>query len=110
MNPFDLWEIRFEEELNQAQAARKAGNEGKARVCARRAAGIVIGEFLNRKGIPSPGPGAYDRLRYLVSLDIVEEEVKEIAGHFLLRIKEDRSLPIQVDLIAEVHWLVEKLL
>ena len=109
MNLRDSWEIRFEEELQQAQAARRAGNEGKARVCARRAAGIAIGEYLTRMGHPSPGSSAYNRLRSLVSVDNIEDEIKETASHFLLRINEDRDLPIQVDLIAEARWLAEKL-
>ncbi len=31
----------------------QTGNEGMARVCARRAAGIIIGEYLNRWVIPT---------------------------------------------------------
>ncbi len=110
MNNAASWRLRFEEELSQALIARQAGNEGRARVCARRAAGIAIGEFLRRKAIPSPGPSAYDRLRYLVSQGFVDAKVKEIAGHFLLHIKEDRSLPVQADLIEEASWLAEQLL
>ena len=44
---YNNWEARFQSELHQAEMARALGNEGKARVCARRAAGIA-GHFLER--------------------------------------------------------------
>ena len=36
-----------------------------ARVCARRAAGIIIGEYLVRRGYPSKSDSAYVRLSVL---------------------------------------------
>jgi hypothetical protein len=106
------WQVDFERELAQAQASRQAGNEGMARVCARRAAGIVVGEYLRRRESPSasPGPSAYDRLRYLASLPEISLQVREVAQYFLLRITTDRALPLEVDLIAEAAWLKEALL
>ena len=104
------WEIEFEKELAQAQAARMVGNEGRARVCARRAAGIVAGEYFTRLDLPSPGPSAIDRLRSLVSLAGLPDDVYQIAGHFLLRITTDWALPVRADLIAEARWLANKLL
>ncbi len=110
MNFEDSWKAGFENELTQAQSAREAGNEGRARVCARRAAGIVIGEYLRRTGQPSPGTSALDRLRYLANLEDESDEIREIAGHFLVRIGADWNLPIQADLIADARWLAEALL
>ena len=37
-------------EFERAASARRKGNEGQARVCARRAAGIAIREYLIRRG------------------------------------------------------------
>jgi len=110
MNWDPSWEIDFENELERAETARESGNEGRARVCARRAAGIVIGEYLARKGLPSPGPSAIDRLHNLVELEELPEDLREIASHFLLRINENWTLPVQVDLIAEARWLAGQLL
>lgn len=104
------WQIRFTEELRQAKAAREAGNEGMARVCARRAAGIAAGEYLRRHSLTLSNPSAYARLKFLIQLPQTPPAVQEVINHFLLRINPDRSLPIQADLIAEARWLANELL
>ena len=40
------WQLNIEAEFEKAEQARRRGNEGQARVCARRAAGIAIREYL----------------------------------------------------------------
>ena len=97
-------------ELEHAEIAHRNGNEGRARVCARRAAGIVIGEFLRRNELPDPDPSALDRLRSLAAKEDVSEEIRTSAAHFLMKITPENKLPIEVDLIAEVYWLAEILL
>lgn len=104
------WKAKFEEELQQAEVARNNGNEGRARVCARRAAGIVIGEYLLQHGLPDQGPSAYDRLNYLLSLPSLPDSVKEIVNHFIVRVDPDFNLPIDADLIADARWLEENLI
>ena len=81
-----------------------------ARVCARRAAGIVIGEYLLRRGYKRLTISAYDRLKLLISLPEVDEQSKVITSHFLLKVTHDRSLPDQIDLISEAGWLKNTLL
>src|SRR4030042_3955770 len=103
------WQDQFLRELNQAIAARQVGNEGKARVCARRAAGVVVGEYFQQRGIARSQPSAYDRLRYLMTLPDLPEDVLNITEHFLLRITEEHTLPIEADLIREALWLAQNL-
>ncbi|MBM2849365.1 MAG: hypothetical protein HW418_2307 [Anaerolineales bacterium] len=45
----DADQATVERELAQAHKARAAGNEGQARVCARRAAGIALREWYKRR-------------------------------------------------------------
>jgi len=104
------WVMKFEAELAQAQAARQLGNEGMARVCARRAAGLVSREYLQRQGVPLSGPSAYDLLSSLSTAPGLAPEVQEVASHFLLRITPEHNLPIKADLISEVVWLKNELL
>jgi len=113
MNNEYTWETRFEKEISRAEKAKAAGNEGLARVCARRAAGVVIGEFLDRTTRNSYAPtpqSAYGRLKYLANTPNVSEKVREVAEHMLLRITEDHELPIDVDLVTEARWLAKVLL
>ena len=104
------WESQFEHEIQQAERARQAGNEGMARVCARRAAGCVIGEFLLRKGLNLPGSSAYSRLHYLRSMPDVSPSVRDAAHVLLLRITPEHELPVETDLIERARWLRETLL
>jgi hypothetical protein len=104
------WLDLFSDEIEMAESARTNGNEGKARVCARRAAGVVIEEYFTRRGIPYSLPNAYVLLQKFEALDGLSPRVKEVAGYFLLRITPDHELPVETDLIAEARWLANELL
>ncbi len=110
MGNIPSWQVSFTEELLQAEAAREAGNEGMARVCARRAAGIAAGEYLRRHGLSLSDPSAYSRLKFLFQLPQTPPVVQEVINHFLIRVNPDKSLPIHADLIAEARWLANELL
>lgn len=97
-------------ELNHAEKARAKGNEGMARVCARRAAGIAIGEYLFRKGCQDIGTSAYEHLMTLKTLPDISTEAYEIAGHMVLHVNEYHQLPVDIDLIEEARWLIQYLL
>ena len=99
------WKEKFKVELTQAEAARASGNEGKARVCARRAAGIVIGRYLDIQNVAHPNASAYDLLQYLRDDVSQPPRVHEVISHFLVRIDTDHHLPIDADLIQEARWL-----
>ncbi len=109
MEPGNDWKILFQDEISQAEEARSAGNEGMARVCARRAAGILLGEFFSRYHIVMDNPSAIDRLRLIQKMPGISEDVLVIAGHFLEHVNPDHNMPLQVDLIAEARSL-EKIL
>jgi len=97
-------------ELNQAEEARQAGNEGRARVCARRAAGHIIEEYGCRKKIQFPNESIYVRIKYLADQSDITPQVREILEHLVIRIMPDHTLPIEADLIAEVRALAMELL
>jgi hypothetical protein len=104
------WHTTFQTELGAARAARQGGNEGRARVCARRAAGQVAAAYFRRAGVIDPGPSAIDRLKLLAALPSLSPAVRETAAHFLVRITPTGDLPVEADLIAEASWLASTLL
>ena len=104
------WELTFDAEIQQAEKARASGNEGMARVCARRAAGALVGEYLKRQGIDLGTPSAYDRLRYLSQLPGVSLQAAQSADHLLARITPEYTLPMEADLIDEARMLRRELL
>jgi HEPN domain-containing protein len=97
-------------ELEQAQKAREQGKEGQARVCARRAAGIAIKDYLTRKGVQPPSISAYDLLNYIKEEPLLPTDLKLVADHLTLRVTEEFKLPVDADLIAESRQLCEWLL
>jgi hypothetical protein len=99
------WQNQFNAEIEKAKVARANGNEGMARVCARRAAGVVISEYSSRRGDPPSSKGAYDRLKYCHELTELPQNVREVCGHFLARVNNDHQLPMKIDLISEAEWL-----
>jgi hypothetical protein len=113
MSPMTLlksWPDQFLAELKQAKIARQSENEGMARVCARRAVGILLEEYLLRHGYTLPGSSANDRLVFILTLPDLSPEMHVITQHFLLRVTPEHTLPINVDLIAEADWLAVHLL
>jgi hypothetical protein len=104
------WQELTHQELEMAEEARLRGNEGRARVCARRAAGHVAGEYLARNNFPFSSTSALERLRYLHSSLDEDSEAWEIVGHFLIHTTPEHELPIDADLIKDVSHLAQQLL
>ncbi|MBN2388218.1 MAG: hypothetical protein JXB85_14470 [Anaerolineales bacterium] len=106
MNSED-WRQQSEEELIRAQAARHAGNEGRARVCARRAAGLAARDFLSRRGIPAHS--AYQALQTLTAFPGLPADLLSAAADLTLRVDADFRLPPNVDPLAAARLLCDRL-
>ena len=104
------WKTQLEIEFDRAQAARERGNEGQARVCARRAAGVAIREYYARRGQSFRTPSAYDLLNRLTEEPRVSPDLKQAAAYLTLRVTEEFKLPVDVDLLEEARKLCEGLI
>jgi HEPN domain-containing protein len=104
------WQSQLDSECEKAEQARARGNEGQARVCARRAAGIAIREYLTRRGIRPPSVSAYDLLNLLKDDPRLSPDLKLIADHLTLRVTEEFKLPVDADLVAEAKRFCRELL
>ena len=105
----DTIKKKIDEELVNGDAARRAGLEGRARVCARRAAGVAVREYLELHGESPAGPSAVDVLEQLRARPDISPEIRQAAEHLLVRVNEGFDLPVQVDLLAEARWLINRL-
>ena len=81
-----------------------------ARVCARRAAGIVIREYYHRQEAAPPAKSAFKLLQLLSQDQAQSEAVRQAADKFTLVITHDHVLPEEVDLIENVINLAAYLL
>jgi hypothetical protein len=104
------WEEIFEKEIARGEQARRDGNEGMARVCARRAAGLAAGEYLRQNDVTEHSPSAYDQLRTLCDLPRLHPRARAAAERLLLRVTMEHTLPVEGDLLADARLLKAQLL
>ncbi len=98
--------IHVQEELLLAKQSRAEGNEGRARVCARRAAGTAAGMYLLERGRGSLEDNALQSLLKLSELDSLPERVQTAASWLVERVDENSNLPPEVDLIQEAKIVI----
>ena len=103
--PVDF-KARIEAELAYARAARNKGKEGRARVCARRAAGWAVAAHYPN----SRHRGAYSLLRWLENNSKVSEELRSAAGRLTEQVTEDHELPHSADPLKDAEMIVIGLL
>ncbi len=101
---------QIETEFERAAKARAKNNEGQARVCARRAAGITIRDYLTRRNTHIPSTSAYDLLNLIKEDTLLPPDLKLVADHLTLRVTEEFKLPVEADLVAESRLLCNWLL
>jgi hypothetical protein len=104
------WQAQLEQEFERAVDARARGNEGQARVCARRAAGIAAREYYARRGLAVRTPSAYDLLHLLQNEPHLSPELRQAAAYLTVRVTEEFKLPVEVDLLDEARKLRDGLL
>ena len=108
--------IKITQELNLAAQSQEKGNAGKARVCARRAAGWAIQEHLRQQGISLGNNNALDHIKYFAAQAGHSPQTSAVLHHLLVKLEKeslesDAYYPVQgVDLVHEAQWLVEELL
>jgi hypothetical protein len=100
---------QIRQELANAVQAREQGYEGRARVCARRAAGAAIREYFRLRGNLNRTGSAIDLIQMLAAYESAPTRARMVAAALLERVDENFSLPPQVDLIFEVNELARVL-
>lgn len=107
---------KISHELSQAAQAQADGNAGRARVCARRAAGWAIEASLNARGETLPTTSALKHIQYFATLPGHSEKMAAVLHHLTVKMEKDTEdteayYPVKgVDLIEEARWLAEELL
>jgi hypothetical protein len=99
------WPRQVEAELTHAEQARAAGNEGRARVCARRAAGILAREYFSQLGSLPHTSSAVELLRRLQLDPTLPANAYELVRHLTQQVDGGFQLPPDVDLLSDVRTL-----
>ncbi len=107
---------KISHELTQAALSQAGGNDGRARVGARRAAGWAIEAYLHDRGEHAPTTNALKNIQYFATLPGHSERVYQVLHHLTVKMEKDSEdsdayYPVEdVDLVAEAQWLAEELL
>lgn len=99
--------LQIQEELLLAKQSRQEGNEGRARVCARRAAGAAAQMYLKQVDSGSRNDNAIQSLVRLGNLDQIPDRIKEAVKWLVERVNEEHSFPEVVDLIHEARLVIQ---
>ena len=102
------WE-QVESELDAARHWQAEGNHGRARVCARRAAGWAVGMIHPHPGGTSPDGNAYHRLLLFQEMETTPDELRTAAARLTTRVSENHTLPFDEDPIADAEAIVRAL-
>lgn len=94
-------------ELEGARSSRAAGKEGRARVCARRAAGWAIGMYKDSLQMEVSVPDrAFDLLLWFQDLEGVRVDLQQAAHRLTARVLPDHSLPFEQDPLEDAELIV----
>ncbi len=99
--------LQIKEELLLAKQSRQEGNEGRARVCARRAAGAAVKEYFAKKGINQKQENAIQSLLIFGQMEPLPDRVQAALNSLVQRVNLDHEMPADVDLIQEAGVVIE---
>jgi hypothetical protein len=98
---------RIEAELKAAEAAQDAENDGRARVCARRAAGLAIRAWYQQQDGPA---WSGDAMKQLVRMRVdaaVPPGVRQAAVRLTTKVDFDHLLPFDEDPIEDARQIIK---
>jgi hypothetical protein len=94
-------------ELAAGLAAQKAGNHGRARVCARRAAGWAVRAWYEQREGPGWGGDALRQLRRLEREPAAPGVVREAAARLTTKVDLEHKLPFDDDPLEDARQIVQ---
>ncbi len=104
-----LWD-RIEAELELARGEHAKGNEGRARVCARRAAGWAVAAYWQQRQGVEPHLNAYHLLCWFQKLEDVTEDLRRTAARLTTRVTPAHELPHAEDPLEDAQAIVQALM
>ena len=100
---------QIDRELAAAQAALQSGNDGKARVCARRAVGLATEAWLARHPDRNWRGDAMEYLRQIQQNAIFPASIKEAAERLTTPVPKQHEAPFTADPIGDARVIIAHL-
>ena len=99
----------IEQELAAAEAARQNSNDGKARVCARRAVDLATEVWLARLPLPRWGGDAMAHLRQIQQDASFPLPIRQAAERLSTSVTRQHAAPITTDPVADARLIIAHL-
>ena len=106
MSTKNLYIERIEHELTAAQEAQRVGNDGKARVCCRRAAGQALTWWCTKYPRPHWKPDALSQLIFLKDEQLFSEDVRNAAHRLTVKISGNFEYSISANPIEDARTII----
>jgi hypothetical protein len=103
----DLAYINAHAEIRAGQEAKKIGNTGKARVCARRGCGIAIDHWLKYHPEKDWGESAISVLTQLQQDQTIPGEIREAAERLTKKVNQNFETGVEEDPTKDGEMIIE---
>ncbi len=100
---------RIEQELTKAASGLRAGNDGLARVCARRAVALAAQNWAEQSGARGWPADAMNQLRKIQEEEAFPLEVREAARRLLTKVTQQDEAPVSTDPIGDARLILAHL-
>ncbi|HBP87844.1 MAG TPA: hypothetical protein PKK23_18255 [Nitrospirales bacterium] len=100
---------RIEQELTKAAKGLQNGNDGLARVCARRAVALASQHRANQRNLPNWQGDAMHHLRQIQEETTFPLHVRAAAQRLLTKVTEQTQLPMTTDPITDARIILDHL-
>ena len=100
--------ISFRKEFRVALESRSRGLDGRSRVCARRAAAILVREYLDSKQWEMPAGNDLQIIQFLANQQL-SPKITSLLDLYLHKVDIDFHLPSEVDLTTSLMSLADAL-
>jgi phage shock protein A len=103
------WRELIEQELVKASEGLKNGNDGLARVCARRAVAIASQHWAEQRNLTDWQGDAMHHLHRIQEETTFPYSVREAAQRLLTKVTEQAQSPMTTDPITDAHIILNHL-
>jgi hypothetical protein len=100
---------QIEQELARAVKGLQDGNDGLARVCARRAVALASQHWAEQRNLPTWKGDAMHHLRQIQEETTFPVSVRAAAQRLLTKVTEQTQLPMTIDPITDARIILDHL-
>lgn len=103
------WQDQIEQELRKATEGLQSGNDGLARVCARRAVSVAMHQWVTQQDRSASQGDSMHQLRLIQKHTTFPLSIREAAQRLLTKVTERQRSPMTTDPITDARIILDHL-